>query len=105
MSGEVCQTILIPSNIDLKLIYSCIQTGAQALAGREEYIKVKLFEAVDHDRKITGKGMSIMIYDPQKDMSTPPYWEHNNTSQNATGNVPAGFKVRVIGATVRFTRE
>jgi hypothetical protein len=47
MPGEVCQT----------------QTGAQALAGKEEYINVYLFKAVDHDRKITGRGKSIMIYD------------------------------------------
>jgi hypothetical protein len=102
MSGKVCQT---NSLTVLELTPSYTQTGSQALAGKEEYINVKLFEAVDHDRKITGKGMSIMVYDPKKDMSTPPYWQHNNTSQNATGNVPAGFKVRVIGATVRFTRE
>ena len=88
MPGEVCQTI---------------QTGAQALAGKEEYINVKLFEAVDHDRKITGRGMNIIIFDPKADMSTPPYWEHDNTSENATSLVPAGYEVRVIGATVKFS--
>lgn len=103
MPGEVCQTILIPFNTSSKLIYSYIQTGAQALAGKEEYINVKLFEAVDHDRKITGRGKSIMIYDPKKEMSTPPYWQHNNISKDGTSDVPAGFKVRVIGAFVTFT--
>jgi hypothetical protein len=44
-----------------------------------------------------------MIYDPKKDISTPPYWEHNNISKDVTSNVPAGFKVRVIGAFVTFT--
>jgi hypothetical protein len=58
---------------------------------------------VDHDRKITGRGKSIMIYDPKKEMNTPPFWERENISEDDTGDVPAGFKVRVIGAFVTFT--
>jgi hypothetical protein len=57
---------------------------------------------VDYDRKIAGRGKSIMVYDPKADMDTPPYWEHINTSEINSSPVPAGFKVRVIGATVKF---
>lgn len=82
-----------------------IQIGAKALKGEDEYIDVNLFEAVNYDRRIHGKGMSIMIYDPKADMNTPPYWEHNDTSKSDSHDVPAGYKVRVIGATVKFTLE
>lgn len=80
------------------------ETGAKALEGEEEYIHVKLFKGVDYDRKIEGKGTSIMIYDPKADMSSPPYWEHNDDSKDGEKVVPKGFNVRVIGATVKFTR-
>jgi len=80
-----------------------LDTGAVALSGKEEAIKVCLFEAVNYDRQITGRGKSIMVYDPKAEENTAPYWEHKNTSEDKTGKVPAGFKVRVIGATVKFT--
>ena len=103
MSGEVCQIIWTSFSTYLKLIHYYIQVGTRALKGEEEYINVKLFEAVDHDRTITGRGKNIMIFDPKVDMSTPPYWEHDNPSENATSLVPIGHVVRVIGATVKFT--
>lgn len=78
--------------------------GEKALNGVEEHINVKLFPAVDYPRKVTGRGKQIMVYDPGVDMSSPPYWEHNSTSETATGEVPAGYKVTVIDATVKFTR-
>lgn len=59
---------------------------------------------MDYDRKIQGRGMSIIVYDPKADPSTAPSWEHHNTSEESTGDVPAGFKVRVLGATVKFMR-
>jgi len=79
------------------------ETGAQALKGEAEYINIKLFEGVDYDRKITGHGKSIQVYDPKVDMNSPPYWHHQNSSEDATGNVPKGFKVHVMAATVKFT--
>ncbi len=80
-----------------------IQTGVKALAGKSEFINMKIFEAVDYDRKITGKGKSIMCYDPEADETSEPLWEYENTSITDEP-VPAGHKVRVIGATVKFTR-
>jgi len=44
-----------------------------------------------------------MIYDPKAEKDTTSYWELENTSKDKTGKVLAGFKVRVIGATVKFT--
>jgi len=80
------------------------ETGAQALAGEEEYIKgVKLFPAVDEERKITGRGKSIIVYDPKLPMDTLPHWEHHSDTVYDTGTVPAGYKVAVIGAFVKFT--
>jgi len=80
------------------------ETGAKALKGEEEYIDGKLFEGVDFDRKITGRGMLIQVYDPKVDMSSPPYWEYEDESKDGDQVVPAGYKVRVVGATVKFTR-
>lgn len=73
-----------------------------ALSGQQEYINFILFEAVDYDRTMAGEGKPIMCYDSKADMSSPPLWNYQNTSfENET--VPAEHKVRVIGATVRFT--
>jgi len=58
---------------------------------------------VDRVRKITGKGKLIQVYDPKADMSSTPYWEYDNPSEDATSEVPAGYRVRIIGATVKFT--
>ncbi|KAH8595130.1 hypothetical protein B0O99DRAFT_159658 [Bisporella sp. PMI_857] len=80
------------------------ETGTQALAGEEEHIKgVKLFPAVNNERKIEGRGKSIIVYDPNAPMDTSPYWEHHDSTTDGTGTVPAGYVVRVIGAFVKFT--
>jgi len=79
------------------------KTGAEALAGKSELINIKIFGAVDYDRTITGSGKSIMCYDPEADETSEPLWEYENTSITDK-SVPAGYKVRVIGATVKFTR-
>lgn len=64
----------------------------------------KLFREADYARKIKGKGKSIMIYDPKVDYDSPPIWE-NDPSKEDTAIVPSGCRVRVIGATVTFTRQ
>jgi len=79
------------------------KTGAKALAGKSEPINFKIFEAVDYDRKITGKGKSIMCYDPEADETSDPLWEYENTSITDEP-VPAGHEVEVKGATVKFKR-
>jgi hypothetical protein len=78
------------------------QTGAKALSGKPEFIEGKIFEGVSYDRNITGKGTLIQIYDPAKDMSTPPYWEYEDENREETHDVPAGHKVRVVTATIKF---
>jgi hypothetical protein len=83
------------------LTYDYLQTGAKALAGKSEFIKLKIFEAVDYDRKITGKGKSIMCYDPKADEDSEPLWDEESVTDEL---VPIGHKVQVIGATVKFTR-
>jgi hypothetical protein len=101
MSEEVCHIILTFSNTYLKLTHDYIQTGAQALAGEEECNGVKLFPAVGNERKITGRGNSIIIYDPNTPMNAPPYWEHYSTTVDATGTISARYRVRVIEAFVQ----
>jgi hypothetical protein len=79
-----------------------LKTGAKALNGEPEFIEGKIFEGVNYDRKIRGKGTLIQIYDPTKDMSTPPYWEYEDENREETHDVPAGHKVRVVTATIQF---
>jgi hypothetical protein len=85
------------------LTHDYIQTGANALAGNSEFINAKIFEPADYDRKITGGGKSIMCYDPEADETSEPLWAYQNTSITDE-SVPAGYRVRVISATVKFTR-
>ena len=54
-----------------------------------------------YTRQITGRGKLIQVYDPE-DKDSPPYWEHENPSENATHDVPAGYKIYVVDATVKF---
>jgi hypothetical protein len=70
------------------LTHDYIQTGATALVGKLEFINAHIFEAVDHDRKITGKGTSIMCYDPEADETSEPLWQHTSVTDKF---VPAGF--------------
>jgi hypothetical protein len=81
-----------------------MQTGAKALAGILEYINVKIFDAVDYDRNVTGSGKSIMCYDPNTEDTSSSLWAYQNTSITDE-NAPAGSKVRVIGTTVKFTKS
>lgn len=85
--------------------------GIVAMEGHKYEIKgAALFREVDYARKITGKGESIIVYDPKADPRSPAVWENGeNPSEEETATVPSGCRVRVIaapviGATVIFTR-
>lgn len=79
------------------------QVGTKSLKGEWEYIGGKLFEGMRHVRNITGKGKLIEIYDPKADMNSPPLWEHDKEDTYASHEVPPGYEVRVVGATIKFT--
>jgi len=76
--------------------------GAKALRGEEELVQAKIFEAVNYDRNIKGKGKLIQIYDPNTDPNSLPYWEYEDESNRATGSVPAYHVVRVVKAHLAF---
>ncbi|KAB8277130.1 hypothetical protein BDV30DRAFT_234930 [Aspergillus minisclerotigenes] len=82
-------------------------SDATAIEGMKYTIRgVRLFSELAYGRKVTGKGESIMVYDPKKNMGTRPFWENgDDPNKEETGKVPAGHRVRVIGATVKFTHE
>lgn len=69
-----------------------------------------LFREADYERTITGKGESIIIFDPKADPRSPAIWENGqDPSVVETTIVPAGCQVSVIaapviGATVTFKR-
>ncbi|KAJ6019009.1 hypothetical protein N7522_001076 [Penicillium canescens] len=77
-----------------------VPVGTQAVEGQEYVIRgAILFQEAPYDREVTGNGDSIMVYDPNADMSSPPYWENgDDPSKEETSLVPARHKVRVIAA-------
>jgi len=78
--------------------------GEIALGGNDEYLSAHIFDAVDYDRKITGGGTLIMIFNPKRAKNTPPY----RTFENITIEgelVPAEFEVKVIHATVKLAKS
>jgi hypothetical protein len=86
-----------------------MSTGVGSTAEEDVQYDIKgfrLFREEDYARTISGKGKSIMIYDPKVDYESPPVWE-NGTDPNKeeTATVPPGCRVRVIGAIVTFTRQ
>ncbi len=87
----------------LMLTHNYIQTGVKALAGNLEFINANIFEIVNYDRKITGKGKLIRYYDSKADKTSALLWEYENTSITDEP-IPARHKVEVIGATIKFTR-
>jgi hypothetical protein len=72
------------------------------LKGEPEYIKGKIFEGVNYTRNIWAKGILIQIYDLTKDMISPAYWEYRNQTTFGDKDVPAGYEIRVVGATISF---
>ncbi|PSN60498.1 hypothetical protein BS50DRAFT_200180 [Corynespora cassiicola Philippines] len=74
-------------------------TGAKALNGEPETIPTTMiFEAAKNARKITAKGKLIQIYKE----GAPTYWEYENKETESTKDVPAGYEVRVVNATIWF---
>ena len=78
-----------------------MQKGDKARSGTDEYFKIWIFGAEDHERTICGRGESIMVYDPSTE-NAEPYWVRENIEIEESTVVPAGYVVRVIKATVRF---
>lgn len=77
------------------------QKGDKALSGTEEYLRVWLFDAVDYERRISGRGDSIVVWDPSKENETA-HWVRDNITTDEETDVPAGFVVRVIKAWIKF---
>jgi hypothetical protein len=86
------------------LQHTSIMPGETALRGVDEYLSAHIFDAVDYDRKITGGGTLIMIFDPKRAKDTPPHRTFDNVTVDGE-LVPAKFEVKVIDATVKFARS
>lgn len=75
------------------------EAGTKALGGESETISTTfIFKPVNHARQITCKGELIQIYKE----GAPTYWEYEDKENEGTKDVPAGYEVRVIEATIRF---
>jgi hypothetical protein len=79
------------------------QRGDIALRGQEEYLPSHRFLAVDYERTITGRGTSIIVFDPRAGKETPLYWNYENTQEDASSPVPPGYEVEVIDGLVKMT--
>ncbi|KAJ5544628.1 hypothetical protein N7535_006979 [Penicillium sp. DV-2018c] len=80
---------------------SQVPVGRDALSGKEEYILGHIFEAVDEERWLQGRGTLIMIIHPSDANKTKSY---DNVMQDDKFFVPPGHKVKVIDAHVRMTK-
>jgi hypothetical protein len=59
---------------------------------------------VDYDRKISGRGTLIIVYDPSAAENTPPYQKRKDATKYTEIPVPAGYEVKVIDARIKMTR-
>lgn len=81
-----------------------IQVGEDALNGQEEYILGHIFDAEKDDRRISGRGTLIMVFDPSAAANVEPYWTHRNIKEDGESLVPAGFEVKVMDGRVNMTK-
>lgn len=83
-----------------------LQPGDKALQGKDyEYLKYHRFEAIDHDRWITGRGPLIQIYEKEAAKAEGPqaFWEHDKKDVEGHSLVPKYHMVRVIDGSVKMT--
>jgi len=70
----------------------------------KEYIAARIFDGIDHARKIECRGELIRISDP-KVKGVEPYWVYESTTTNAEHDVPPGFEIEVINGWVKLTKS
>lgn len=75
--------------------------GSDALGGKEENIVAHIFDAIDEERWLEGRGKLIMIIHPSDSSQTKTY---DDVIQNDKFLVPPKHRVKVIGAHVRMTK-
>ncbi|EDN05676.1 predicted protein [Histoplasma mississippiense (nom. inval.)] len=77
------------------------KVGQTALQGKEEYIRGHIFDSVDYERTITGRGTLIMVIDPSDAKNTKAY---RDIEQDTPFTVPANHEVKVIDGLVKVTK-
>lgn len=75
--------------------------GTVALSGKEEYIRGYIFEAVDEERTLEGRGTLIMIFHPSDSEKTKTYDDVHDETKFL---VPPGYKIKVIDAQIKMTK-
>ncbi|KAF9250320.1 hypothetical protein DTO006G1_6774 [Penicillium roqueforti] len=75
--------------------------GDAALRGEEEYIRGHIFDGVDYERHIIGKGTLIMIIPPSASEEEPK--THRNVETEIKIPVPPRHEVKVLDALVMMT--
>lgn len=86
------------------VLLEIITSGHIRDVGDMEYIRGRIFDAVDHDRTITCRGTLIRISNPNAAKGTAPYWIQEETTQDAEYTVPAGYEVEVIDGWVKLSK-
>lgn len=71
---------------------------------KEEYLPSHIFDAVNYERRISGKASLIVVFDPSATKDTPPYWVDKNTTKVDGSRVPPGHEAKVIDSRVKLTK-
>jgi len=69
-----------------------------------EYIRGRIFDAVDHERTITCRGTLIRISNPNAAKGTAPYWIREKITEDVDYTVPAGHEVEVIDGWIKLSK-
>ncbi|KAG5926925.1 hypothetical protein E4U42_002801 [Claviceps africana] len=78
--------------------------GDLALSNTEEYLPSHLFPAVTENRWVKGRGTLILVFNPEADDNTIPYWEWTSVDVDSEWQlVPAGHKIKVLHAWVKIS--
>lgn len=76
------------------------EVGSVALNGDYEYIRGHIFDAVEYDRYIIGRGTWIMIIPPPEEGETKL---HRDVETETKIHVPPKHEVKVVDALVKMT--
>jgi hypothetical protein len=70
-----------------------------------EYIPSYIFETVKEDRKISGRELLILIFNPLAEKKSQTYWKYRNIVKNVDDQlVPAEYKMKIINGRVKMTK-
>lgn len=71
----------------------------------QEYVRGRIFDAANSERKITFRGTLLRITSPNTTEESEPLLDVRDVIENAVYPVPAGFQVKVLDGWVKLTKS